>query len=96
KRTIEITSELGVDTLNTEFSGDKANPVASEGQWYKSMAELIPEFERNHIKLEIQAHPNDFIESSNEAAKLIRSLDLDWGLPGLVLRARLLLRWRCR
>ena len=77
KRTIEITSELGVDTLNTEFSGDKANPVASEGQWYKSMAELIPEFERNHIKLEIQAHPNDFIESSNEAAKLIRSLDLD-------------------
>lgn len=78
KRTIEITSELGVDTLNTEFSGDKFNPVASEGQWYKSMEELIPEFEKNNIKLEIQAHPNDFIESSSEAAKLIRSLDLDW------------------
>lgn len=46
KRTIEITSELGVDTLNTEFSGDKFNPVASEGQWYKSMEELIPEFEK--------------------------------------------------
>ncbi len=78
KRTIEITSELEVDTLNTEFSGDKYNSVASEGQWYKSMEELIPIFEKNGIKLEIQAHPNDFVESSEEAAKLIRSLDLDW------------------
>lgn len=78
KRTIEITSELGVDTLNTEFSGDKYDPITSEGQWYKSMEELVPVFERNNIKLEIQAHPNDFIESSVEAAKLIRSLDLDW------------------
>lgn len=78
KRTIEVTAELGVDTLNTEFSGDKQNPIASEGQWYKSMEELIPVFEKNEIKLEIQAHPNDFIESSSEAAKLIRSLDLDW------------------
>ncbi|MCH5461749.1 sugar phosphate isomerase/epimerase [Lactobacillus sp. LC28-10] len=78
RRTIEITSELGVDTLNTEFSGDKYNSVTSEGQWYKSMEELVPDFERNHIKLEIQAHPNDFIETSEEAAKLIRSLDLDW------------------
>lgn len=78
RRTIEITSELGVDTLNTEFSGDKYDPVTSEGQWYKSMEELIPDFEKTGIKLEIQAHPNDFIESSNEAAKLIRSLDLDW------------------
>lgn len=78
KRTIEITAELGVDTLNTEFSGDKYDPMTSEGQWYKSMEELVPVFERNNIKLEIQAHPNDFIESSVEAAKLIRSLDLDW------------------
>lgn len=78
RRTIEITAELGVDTLNTEFSGDKFNSVASEGQWYKSMEELIPDFEKNNIKLEIQAHPNDFIETSDEAAKLIRSLDLDW------------------
>lgn len=78
KRTIEITAELGVDTLNTEFSGDKYDPITSEGQWYKSMEELIPVFESNNIKLEIQAHPNDFIESSVEAAKLIRSLDLDW------------------
>lgn len=78
KRTIEITAELGVDTLNTEFSGDKYDPITSEGQWYKSMEELVPVFERNNIKLEIQAHPNDFIESSVEAAKLIRSLDLDW------------------
>ncbi|MYV17529.1 sugar phosphate isomerase/epimerase family protein [Furfurilactobacillus milii] len=77
KRTIEITSELGVDTLNTEFSGDKYNAVASEGQWYKSMEELLPIFDRENIKLEIQSHPNDFIETSREASRLIRSLDSD-------------------
>lgn len=78
KRMIEITSELGVDTLNTEFSGDKQNPVASEGQWYKSMEELMPLFEKNHIRLEIQPHPNDFIEHSDQASRLLRSLDVDW------------------
>ena len=62
KRTIEITAELEVPVLNTEFAGDKFQPV----------------FEKNNIELEIQPHPNDFIESNLAATRLIRSLDLDW------------------
>ena len=77
KRTIWLASELGVDLINTEFSGDKYNSVTSEGQWYKSMEELLPIFEKEGIRLEIQAHPNDFIESSYKAAQLIRSLNSD-------------------
>ena len=42
KRTIEITAELEVPVLNTEFAGDKFQPLVSQGQWYKSMAELAP------------------------------------------------------
>ncbi|MDE3316418.1 sugar phosphate isomerase/epimerase family protein [Lacticaseibacillus zeae] len=78
KRTIEITAALGVKVLNTEFSGDKFQPLVSQGQWYKSMEELAPEFEKNGITLEIQPHPNDFIESNLAASCLIRSLDVDW------------------
>lgn len=78
KRTIEITSELGVDILNTEFSGDKYQPNKSEGQWYKSMEELIPYFEKHNVKLEIQPHPNDFTESSLYATQLLRSLNKSW------------------
>ena len=78
KRTIEITAALGVKVLNTEFSGDKFQPLVSQGQWYKSMEELAPEFEKNGITLEIQPHPNDFIESNLAASRLIRSLDVDW------------------
>ncbi|RXT57795.1 sugar phosphate isomerase/epimerase family protein [Lacticaseibacillus chiayiensis] len=78
KRTIEITARLGVKVLNTEFSGDKFQPLVSQGQWYKSMEELAPVFEKNGIKLEIQPHPNDFIESNLAATRLIRSLDVDW------------------
>lgn len=78
KRTIEITAALGVKVLNTEFSGDKFQPLVSQGQWYKSMEELAPEFEKNGITLEIQPLPNDFIESNLAASRLIRSLDVDW------------------
>ncbi|WP_167629951.1 sugar phosphate isomerase/epimerase family protein [Listeria valentina] len=78
KRSIEITSELGVDLMNTEFSGNKRMPVESEAAFLRSMDELIPLFEREGIKLNLQAHPNDFIETNTEAIRMIRALDKDW------------------
>ncbi|MEN2665977.1 sugar phosphate isomerase/epimerase [Listeria aquatica] len=78
KRSIEITSELGVDLMNTEFSGNKRMPVESEAAFLRSMEELIPLFEREGIKLNLQAHPNDFIETNTEAIRMIRALDKDW------------------
>lgn len=78
KRCIEITSDLGVDLMNTEFSGDITQPTASEGAFIKSMQELIPFFKKEGIRLNLQAHPNDFIETNDEALKLIRALDRPW------------------
>lgn len=78
KRTIEITSELEVDLMNSEFSGDKSRPVESEAAFVKSMEELMPIFEKEGIKLNLQSHPNDFIELNTEAIAMIRALDKDW------------------
>ncbi|CDQ20779.1 sugar phosphate isomerase/epimerase family protein [Halobacillus karajensis] len=78
KRCIEITSELGVDLMNSEFSGDKSRPVQSEAAFVKSMDELMPLFEKEGIKLNLQSHPHDFIELNTEAIKMIRALDKEW------------------
>lgn len=78
KRCIEITSELGVDLMNSEFAGDRSRPVDSESAFVKSMEELIPMFEREGIRLNLQSHPFDFIELNIEAIRMIRALDKDW------------------
>ncbi|WP_080875730.1 sugar phosphate isomerase/epimerase family protein [Oceanobacillus timonensis] len=78
KRCIEITSELGVDLMNTEFAGDKTRPIESEAAFVKSMDELMPLFEKEGIRLNIQSHPHDFIELNTEAVRMIRALDKDW------------------
>lgn len=78
KRCIEITSDLGVDLMNSEFSGDKTRPVESEAAFVKSMEELMPIFEKEGIKLNLQSHPHDFIELNTEAIRMIRALDRDW------------------
>lgn len=78
KRSIEITSEFEVGLMNTEFSGDITQPTASEDAWLRSMDELIPIFEKENISLNIQPHPNDFVERNDEAMRLIRAIDKDW------------------
>lgn len=70
KRAIEIAVELEVDLMNSEFSGTKYNPVVCEEKFIKSMDELIPIFEREGIRLNLQAHPFDFIE------RLIKGLSI--------------------
>src|SRR6478752_3327219 len=75
---VKITSELEVDLMNSEFSGDKSRPVESEAAFVKSMEELMPIFEKEGIKLNLQSHPNDFIELNTEAIAMIRALDKDW------------------
>ena len=63
KRAIEIAVELEVDLMNSEFSGSKYDPLTSEEKFIKSMDELLPIFEKEGIKLNLQAHPYDFIET---------------------------------
>jgi len=78
KRCIEVAVELGVNVLNTEFTGHNDKPYICEQMFMRSMEELLPIFEREGLNLDIQAHPYDFIERNNEAVDLIRGLDKDW------------------
>ncbi|ATO27037.1 protein iolH [Bacillus atrophaeus] len=78
KRAIEIAVELEVDLMNSEFSGSKYDPYVCEEKFIKSMDELLPVFEKEGIKLNLQAHPYDFIETHKGALDMIRALDRDW------------------
>ncbi|MCY8921100.1 sugar phosphate isomerase/epimerase family protein [Bacillus atrophaeus] len=78
KRAIEIAVEFEVDLMNSEFSGSKYDPYVCEEKFIKSMDELLPVFEKEGIKLNLQAHPYDFIETHKGAMDMIRALDRDW------------------
>jgi len=78
KRAIEVAVELDVDLMNSEFSGSKYEALASEEKFVKSMDELIPVFEKEGVRLNLQAHPYDFIETNTGAIDMIRALDQPW------------------
>lgn len=75
KRVIEITQELGVDTIGTEFSGRPEKAEESERAFYRSMEELLPLIEKAGIKLFIDPHPDDFVEDGMQAWRVIRGLN---------------------
>jgi myo-inositol catabolism protein IolH len=78
KRAIEITVELGCTVMNSEFNGRPERAAASEAQFWRSMEELLPIFEREGIVLHLEAHPDDFIETNDAAVDLVRGIDRDF------------------
>jgi myo-inositol catabolism protein IolH len=74
RRAIEVTAELGVHRMNTEFAGDPQQPVESERSWRRSIEELVPMLEGAGITLSIEPHPYDFIEDGVRATDLVRGL----------------------
>ncbi len=46
KRAIEITAELGCSVMNSEFNGRPEESSRSESQFWRSMEDLLPIFER--------------------------------------------------
>lgn len=75
KRVIEITKRLGVDTINTEFSGRPERAEESEAQFYWAMEELLPVIEAADLRVLIDPHPDDFVEDGLEALRVIRGLN---------------------
>ena len=78
KRAIQITVDLGVDVMNSEFNGRPEAPEHAEAQFMRSMDELMPVFEREGMKLVLEPHPDDFIEDGHAAVQMIRGLNKDW------------------
>ena len=75
KRAIELTVELGCTVMNSEFNGRPEAAGTSEAQFWRSMEELLPVFEREGVRLVLEPHPDDFCEDGFAAVDLIRGID---------------------
>jgi myo-inositol catabolism protein IolH len=78
KRIIQITADLGVEIINSEFNGRPEAPETAQAQFLKSLHELLPIIEAEGLQLILEPHPDDFIEDGLEAVNLIRGLNADW------------------
>lgn len=75
KRAIQITVDLGVNVMNTEFSGRPEKAEESERAFYRSMEVLVPIIEREGIDVLIDPHPDDFVEDGQAAVRVIRGIN---------------------
>lgn len=75
KRAIQITADLGVDTMNSEFNGSRRTPDVCERMFWRSMEELLPVFEHEGIRLVLEPHPDDWEEDGKRAVDLIRGIN---------------------
>ena len=78
RRLLELADQLDVREITSEFSGNPNTPRECEAQWYRSIEALMPGFEAYGIRLNMEAHPYDFVELHDEAYGLIRGVNLDW------------------
>ncbi len=75
RRIIQLAVELGVPTINTEFSGRPERSEESEAAFYRSMDELLPVIESEGLRLNVDPHPDDFVEDGLEAWRVLRGLN---------------------
>ncbi|MBT2486563.1 MULTISPECIES: sugar phosphate isomerase/epimerase [unclassified Microbacterium] len=75
RRIIELAVALDVPVLNTEFSGRPERQEDSEAAFYRSMEELLPILEKEGVRMNIDPHPDDFVEDGLEAWRVIRGLN---------------------
>ena len=75
KRAIEITVDLGVTVMNSEFNGRPEQAAASEAQFWRSLEELLPIFEREGVRLVLEPHPDDFIEDGVAGVNMVRGIN---------------------
>ncbi|WP_433291432.1 sugar phosphate isomerase/epimerase family protein [Pseudonocardia sp. CA-142604] len=75
RRAIQIAVDLGCGVMNSEFNGRPEQAAASEAQFWRSLEELLPIFEREGVRLVLEPHPDDFMEDGRGAVELIRGID---------------------
>ncbi len=78
RRLLELADQLDVREIVSEFSGNPNTPLRCEEQWYRSIFELAPDFEKYGIRLNMEPHPYDFVERHDDAYSIIRGTNLDW------------------
>ncbi|GLI27898.1 protein iolH [Agromyces rhizosphaerae] len=77
RRIIQLAVELEVPAINTEFSGRPERSEESEAAFYRSMDELLPIIQSEGLRLNVDPHPDDFVEDGLEAWRVLRGLNSD-------------------
>jgi myo-inositol catabolism protein IolH len=77
KRAIQLTVDLDCRVMNSEFNGRPEQASRSEAQFWRSMEELLPVFEREGVQLRLEPHPDDFVEDGCVAVDMVRGIDSD-------------------
>ncbi len=75
KRAIQMTVDLDCRVMNSEFNGRPEQASLSEAQFWRSMEELLPVFEREGMQLRLEPHPDDFVEDGKVAVDMVRGID---------------------
>src|ERR687890_1274121 len=75
KRAIQIAVEVDCRIMNSEFNGRPEAAAASEAQFWRSLEELLPIFEREGVRLVLEPHPDDFVEDGIAGVDLVRGID---------------------
>jgi len=75
KRAIQLTVDLDCRVMNSEFNGRPEAASRSEAQFWRSLEELLPVFEREGVHLRLEPHPDDFVEDGMVAVDMIRGID---------------------
>lgn len=75
KRVLQITQDLEIPVIGTEFSGRPERAEESERAFYRSMEELVPLIEKSGVKVFIDPHPDDFVENGLAAWRVIRGIN---------------------
>lgn len=77
KKIVELSVNMGVQVINTELSGDPNCQETCNGMWFRSVDELLPLFQKENIRVEIQSHPYDFCELNDETVDMVKSYRSD-------------------
>ncbi len=72
---IEIAEIMEVKVFNTELGPGRDNPELREAKLMRSLDVLVPLLESKGMRLDVQAHPDDFYEHNNDAYDIIRYYD---------------------
>jgi myo-inositol catabolism protein IolH len=72
RKIVRLAVNMGVRVINTELSGDPNQQELCHGMWFRSVDELLPLFEKEGIRVEIQSHPYDFCELNDETVDMVK------------------------
>ncbi|MGH9107773.1 MAG: sugar phosphate isomerase/epimerase family protein [Acidimicrobiales bacterium] len=75
RRAVQIAVDLECPVMNSELNGRPDAPSRSESQFWRSMEQLLPVFEREGVQLRLEPHPDDFVEDGFRAVELVRAIN---------------------